>query len=225
MGTTSTSKAAPTPAERARARRRLRIRVLVAVIVFGLLSPLIVYVWMAASTKALIYERLEDAPKVRTGLLLGTAKQLPSGMPNPFFTHRIKAAVLLYQSGKIERILVSGDHYGGYNEPVFMRDALRRDGIPDSVIVLDHAGYRTLDSVVRAYDQYGSDTCIVISQRFHIERALFIAQQRGIPAYGYVAADPSSFGSRVRLTLRELAARMGTVLDVFVLNTQPGPRT
>ena len=86
----------------------------------------------------------------------------------------------LFQAGKISRILVSGDNRRmNYNEPVEMRKALIAHGIPDSVIVMDFAGIRTLDSVIRAKKVFGQDRFTIISQRFHNERALYIAGRNG----------------------------------------------
>lgn len=103
------------------------------------------------NTESCLYDQVETIPENRVGLLLGTSPKLRGGRPNLYFNYRITAAVELFQAGKISRILVSGDNRRmNYNEPVEMRKALIAHGIPDSVIVMDFAGIRTLDSVIRA---------------------------------------------------------------------------
>lgn len=128
------------------------------------------------NTESCLYDQVETIPENRVGLLLGTSPKLRGGRPNLYFNYRITAAVELFQAGKISRILVSGDNRRmNYNEPVEMRKALIAHGIPDSVIVMDFAGIRTLDSVIRAKKVFGQDRFTIISQRFHNERALYIA--------------------------------------------------
>ena len=129
-------------------------------------------VQVSKETKNLLYTDIAEVPAHKVGLLLGTNPYLRSGAPNKYFLYRIDAAVALYKAGKIEYILVSGDnHRNDYNEPEAMKQALMNNGIPEERIVLDYAGFRTLDSVVRAKKVFGNDTFIVISQRFHNERA------------------------------------------------------
>lgn len=124
------------------------------------------------NTESCLYDQVETIPENRVGVLLGTSPKLRGGRPNLYFNYRITAAVELFQAGKISRILVSGDNRCmNYNEPVEMRKALIAHGIPDSVIVMDFAGIRTLDSVIRAKKVFGQDRFTIISQRFHNERA------------------------------------------------------
>lgn len=111
---------------------------------------------------------ISKIPQTNVGLLLGTSKLLKNGQNNDFFFNRIEAAVELYKKGKIKYILVSGDNGSKfYNEPRDMRDELIRRGVPANVIYLDYAGFRTLDSVVRAHKIFGQDSFTVISQKFH----------------------------------------------------------
>lgn len=133
----------------------------------------------------------------------------------------MEAAVRLYQSGKVAALIVSGDNGSKeYDEATAMKDALVRAGIPEKSIYLDYAGFRTLDSVVRAKEVFGQEAFVVVSQRFHNERAIFLARQSGIKAIGYNAADLR--GRRGLMThLREYLARVQAVLDVKVLGTQP----
>lgn len=137
------------------------------------------------STEAFLYDNTSKIPQTKTAMLLGTRKTLSNGYPNAYFTNRIKAAADLYKSGKIKYIIVSGDNSRkDYNEPEDMQQALMQQGIPQDKIFLDFAGFRTLDSVVRTKEIFGQKQLIIISQKFHNERAVFLARKNNIEAYG-----------------------------------------
>lgn len=173
------------------------------------------------SAEGQTYNDTAQIPVNRVGVLLGTSPKLRNGQPNLYFRYRIEAAAALYRSHKISHILVSGDNRkNNYNEPVEMRKALIREGIPDSVIVLDYAGIRTLDSVVRAKKVFGQDSITIISQQFHNERALYIARKNDISAVGFNARDVDTY-SGLKTNVRELLARVKLFLDEF---TGKGPR-
>ena len=126
---------------------------------------------------------IDTIPPRKVGLVLGCA-------PNLYFHHRLDAAIELYEAGKIEYILVSGDnHAAGYDEASWMRDALLERGVPAERVVRDFAGFSTLDSIVRAREVFGQREITIISQDFHVRRALFIAKRRGLDAVGYAAPD------------------------------------
>ena len=171
-------------------------------------------VQVTIETKKLLYSDITAVPTHKVGLLLGTNPYLKNGNPNKYFTYRIEAAVALYEAGKIQYILVSGDnHKLGYNEPEEMKQALISKGVPEDRIVLDYAGFRTLDSVVRAKEVFGNEQFIIISQQFHNERALFLALHNGIKAVGFNAQDVTAYyGFKTRL--REYLARTKLFLDL-----------
>ena len=169
-----------------------------------------------------VYERLEEVPALEFALLPGTARIVQGKYLNPYFQHRIDAAVALYRAGKIRKIIVSGDNSRrDYNEPEDMRRALRQCGIPDADILSDFAGFRTLDSVVRARNLFQAQEWIVVSQRFHCERAIFLARAHGMDrVIGFAAEDvPPRF--RVKRFFREPLACVKAWLDVRVLHTRP----
>ena len=174
-----------------------------------------------------LYTEVAATPRREVGLLLGTSDKRKNGASNPFFTHRIDAAAALYHAGKVSRLLVSGDNRRkDYDEPAMMKAALLQKGVPESAITVDCAGFRTLDSVVRARDVFCLTQCTVISQRFHDQRALLIARHEGIDAIGFCAADVG-FGRGLKTQIRETFARVKAVLDLYVLRTQPkfrGPK-
>lgn len=173
-----------------------------------------------------LYSNVDQLPSNRVGLLLGTSPKLSNGDPNYFFIYRIDAAAMLYFSGKIKYILVSGDNrHRSYNEPQEMRRALLSRGVPDSVIVLDYAGIRTFDSVVRSKEVFGLDSVTIISQRFHNQRALYIAHHKGIVAIAFNAQDVDAYDG-FRTKVREYFARVKVILDLW-FNAQPrhlGPK-
>jgi SanA protein len=159
-------------------------------------------------------------PPTRTALVLGTGPRLADGTPNAFFATRIRAAVDLYRAGTVDRILVSGDnHRAGYDEPTEMRAALLARGVPDAAIRRDFAGFRTLDSVVRAKAVFGCDRVVIVSQRWHNERALYLAWAAGLDAVAADAAEPAVWVPG--LWWRERLARMRCLLDVHLLGTEP----
>ncbi len=172
--------------------------------------------WYVSSlAKPHLYHHIEELPKTRVGLVLGTSKTLKSGHQNLYFAYRIQAAVALYKAGKIEKIIVSGDNrFKNYNEPKDMQQSLIDAGIPKEDIVLDYAGFRTLDSMHRARYVFGQEEVIVISQKFHNQRAISIAQSIDLKAHGFCAQDVSKkYGLKTQL--REKLARGKLVLDLL----------
>jgi SanA protein len=162
-----------------------------------------------------LFNSIQTIPEIKTALLLGTGKTLNNGMPNAYFYNRIQAASDLYKSGKIKYIIVSGDNSTKeYNEPEDMQRALMKYGIPEDKIFLDFAGFRTLDSVVRAKEVFGQSKLIIISQKFHNERAVFLARKNGIEAYGYNAEDVNKY-TGLKTNLREYIAKAKVYWDLL----------
>ena len=162
------------------------------------------------------YSSLDSIPQRRVGLVLGTSPRTRRGTVNLYFKNRIEACAKLYHGGKIRYILISGDNrHKNYNEPVAMRAALIKQGVPDSVIVLDYAGFRTYDSMVRAKKVFGQDSITVISQLWHNQRALYIAHCVGIDAIGFNANDVSFRKIALKNYIREWFARTKMFIDLF----------
>jgi SanA protein len=174
-----------------------------------------------------IFRSTETVPVNEVALVLGTAKTTRQGNANLHFTQRIAAAAALFHVGKVQHLLVSGDnHIASYDEPTDMRDALITAGVPDSAITCDYAGFRTLDSVVRAKTVFGLQRCTIVSEEFHCPRALWIAQRHGLEAVAFAAPDLSLRWS-ARVKAREYLARAWCALDLYVMNRGPkfsGPR-
>lgn len=166
-------------------------------------------------SSAFVSYKISDVPETKVALLLGTGKTLSNGMPNAYFYNRIQAAVDLYKSGKIQYIIVSGDNSTkDYNEPEDMQLTLMKYGVSQDRIVMDHAGFRTLDSVVRAKDIFGQNKLVIISQKFHNERAVFLARKNGMEAFGYNANDVNKYAG-LKTNLREYLAKAKVYWDLL----------
>ncbi|MBK5929537.1 hypothetical protein CCR82_03055 [Halochromatium salexigens] len=187
----------------------------------GMLAALVlVDLRISLATRDAITETLDEVEPTEVALILGTSRG-QRGKPNRFYQARIEAAAALYHSGRVLGILVSGDNATRYyNEPIAMQRDLMALGVPGEHITLDYAGFRTLDSMVRAKEVFGLDRVLVVSQRFHLARAIFLARRFGLNAHGFAAADPPHLGY-VRVRAREILARSAAVLDLL---TGQGPR-
>jgi SanA protein len=171
-----------------------------------------------------IHRNLMFEGEYDVALILGTSAYARPGAHNPYFTARMQAAAELYHSGRVRKLLVSGDNSRAhYNEPRDMQMALVALGVPADDIVLDYAGFRTFDSIVRCRQVFRQSKVVVVSQRFHLERALGIASAVGLDAIGYEADDPYPDGGYRHWAMhcREALARVRTFLDCHVLNTTP----
>lgn len=173
------------------------------------------YVLVSWRAKQQLYDSVEQLPHYKVALVLGTSKYLRGGSLNAFYQHRIDAAITLYRSGKVDYFVVSGDNRKrNYNEPKQMQKDLLKAGIPIERIQPDYAGFRTLDSVLRMDKVFGHKTYLIISQRFHNQRALFLAKSHGQTPAAFNAANPKQ-QSMKKVMLREVLARVKAVLDVI----------
>ena len=166
---------------------------------------------------------IDELPIFDTALLLGTAKTARSGNPNLYFSERIDTAEKLFKAGKIRHILISGDNSRkDYDEPTDMKNALLERGIPEEAMTLDYAGFRTLDSVVRAKTVFGKEKLLIITQNGHAERAVYIARKNGIDSAAFYAPEPIQYQWLVkRNRKREIFARIAAWLDVNILHRTP----
>ncbi len=163
-----------------------------------------------------LFNSTENIPKNKVGLLLGTVKCLSDGRINLYYQFRLDAAVELYKARKIDFILVSGDNGSKvYDEPTDFKNDLIEAGIPENKIYLDYAGFRTLDSVVRVKEVFGQSSITIISQQFHNERALYLAQHFDIEAIGFNAKGVSG-KKALKVQLREYLARVKVFVDILL---------
>ncbi len=185
---------------------------LLLVIIFTVFAN--VKVERAAAGK--IYTSVDSVPHNKVALMLGTNPLNKWGRPNSYFTNRIKTASELYKAGKVDYIIASGDnHTKDYDEPTAMRDSLMAQGVPEDRIILDFAGFRTLDSVVRAKEIFGCDSLTIISQADHNARALYLAEANGIESVAVSAPLRAGKWVRTRLAIREWLARDKMMLDIW----------
>ena len=158
---------------------------------------------------------IAQAHALTVALVLGTAPIGPEGGPNRYLVYRLDAAAELWKAGKVKYLLVSGNRDGSYDEPTAMREGLIKRGVPAEAIYRDFAGYRTRDSVLRARDVFGQAEILVVSQRFHVGRALFIAHHEGIHAWGFDARDVDQPYSIVT-PLRRYPSALMAYLDMYL---------
>ena len=196
-------------------RRKKMLWIIVVGFAVAALLVLICNAKVKKSAEGRMYQDVSEVPYRRVGIVLGTTPVRPNGTPNLYYQYRMEAAADLYFANKISYIIVSGDnHKKDYNEPECMRRSLVALGVPDSVIYSDYAGFRTFDSMVRCKEVFGQDSVTVISQYWHNERALFIAQYAGLDAIAFNATDVQVKHTYLKNHIRELLAKVKVVLDV-----------
>lgn len=171
-------------------------------------------VYVGSFSRGRLYDSAGEVPHRRAALVLGCSRET-DGQPNLYYRFRLDAAEALWRAGTIDAILVSGDNSRvDYDEPGSMKADLVERGVPAAYITVDCAGFRTLDSVIRAKEVFGLEEYIVVSQPFHCQRAVYLAAKKGQSVIGYCAADVGG-GSGVRVRVRETLARAAAILDVL----------
>ena len=169
-------------------------------------------VWLGGRTP--VTSDAADVPHAQAALVLG-AQVKPDGTPSDMLADRIAAAAGLYQAGRVEKLLLSGDHSQvDYDEVGTMRRILLGQGIPARDIFTDHAGFDTWDSAQRAKRVFDVSTAVVVTQGFHMARALYDARRAGLQVTGFSADRRDYGGVMTKLRLREAAARVKTMGDV-----------
>jgi SanA protein len=195
-------------------RFSLLLKASFAVLIVMIVMLFIVNKWVVISTEKQLYSDVNSIPHNKVGLVLGTSKHLGGGFVNYYYQYRIDAAVALYKAGKIDFVLVSGDNgTKSYDEPTTMQDDLVAAGIPKEKIFMDYAGFRTLDSILRCKNVFGEDNVTIISQPFHNQRAVFIANHKDVHAIAFNAKDVNK-NAGFKTLLREKFARVKMLLDL-----------
>ncbi|MEU0252826.1 ElyC/SanA/YdcF family protein [Streptomyces sp. NPDC006184] len=200
-------------------RTRTGQRRLVQAVMAGCVLALLPVTWLYVSTA----DRLRttaDVPHTEVAMVFG-AGLWKHGEPSPYLAHRLDAAARLYRAGRIEVVLVTGDNSReDYDEPDAMRTYLTRHGVPDARIVSDYAGFDTWDSCVRARKIFGVDRAVLISQGFHIRRAVALCEAAGVVPYG-VGVDAKHDATWYYGGTREVFAAGKAALDAVF---RPDPR-
>jgi SanA protein len=204
-------------------QNRLKItakRVLITLLIISLVSIFAANIVVVRTTKNKIFSETDKIPENNVALLLGTSKNTKNGELNQYFTNRISATIELYNAGKIKNIVISGDNSRkNYNEPQDMKNELIKRGIPESRIYLDFAGFRTYDSVIRMKEIFGQNKYTIISQEFHNQRAVYIANFLGFDVIAYNAKEVTAY-SGFKTKIREKFARVKMFLDL-TFNKKP----
>ena len=205
-------------------RRRFRTLGFVAFALIGL--PLLgagaIEVWMRQTTHRAIYREVAAVPQRRVAIVFG-AQVLPGGRLSSALAHRVDAAIVLYKAGKVERLLMTGDNRAPeYDEPAAMRDYAVARGVPAEAIDLDDAGLRTYDSCYRAHSVFGvrPDEAILVTQEYHLPRALYTCGKLDVQAIGFVA-EPFVGPRAAAAERREHPARWLAWWQVVVSRPEP----
>jgi SanA protein len=194
--------------------------IVVVVLVCGLLA-LAFNLVIVRSSRSAIVSKVTDAPTAPVAIVLG-AGVLPDGTPSDMLADRLETGIRLYKAGKVGRLLLSGQHSTKtYDEVNAMLRYVLARGVPDQDVFTDHAGFNTYDSMYRARAVFEVRNAIIVTQAFHLSRAVYIARSLGIQAVG-VSADIQHYPSLWRNTLREWLARTKAFVDINI--TKPKPK-
>ena len=200
---------------------KIMFKVVLILIGLGLLLLLIPRLVTGLYARKRVYS-VESVPVHRVAIVFG-AGLWRDGSPTPVLYDRVATAAQLYFSGRVEKLLMSGDNrVVEYNEPWAMRSAAIELGVPEEDIVLDYAGRRTYDTCYRASAIFGLDEAILVTQAFHLPRALYLCNQLGLPSVG-VEADQRVYrkSSMTIWTIRETVATLAALWDVHVAHPVP----
>lgn len=206
---------------------RLIVKVVLVLFISTVLFTIGTNVWVISSSQKQVFHDIAELPSKDVALVLGTSKNVVGGNPNPFFENRMDAAAELYKQGKTKQFLLSGDNRTKYyNEPLDMKKALVKRGVPESAITLDYAGLRTFDSIYRCHQIFGQESFIIVTQEFHSYRAVFISNYYGLNTVAYTAANVAVYQS-TKVNIREFFARPKAIIDIYLLKKVPsilGPK-
>lgn len=212
------------PTRRVRLFKRLLLATLATAITFAI-GVVAINLYVALSVRGQTVDSVSAAPHAQAAIVPGALVHADGEM-SQMLADRVKVGAQLFLAGKVDRVIVSGDHGAwAYDEPGTMRRALQRMGVPDSAIFTDHAGFNTWSTMKRAQTIFGVSSAIVVTQRFHLTRALYLANSAGLQAHG-LSADQADYGSKgLQSLLREIPARVKAFgqaeTDAAVM---PGPK-
>ncbi|MBT3190559.1 MAG: DUF218 domain-containing protein [Anaerolineae bacterium] len=197
------------------------IKLLFILAISGATLLIIARLTTAIHSKGRVYE-IDDIPAERAAIVFG-AGLWRDGTPTPVLRDRIQAGAELYFAGKVEKLLMSGDNrFADYDEPTAMKNYAIELGVPENDIVLDFAGRRTYDTCYRAKEIFGLDSAILVTQEFHLSRALYICDALGVESTG-INGDRRTYLKRSRFfwNTRETLATLTAFWDLYV--TRPFP--
>jgi len=193
------------------------VKYLVAVLAAAVLAPVGARLWVNAAASNHIFTDLRLVPECRVAVVLGS-RVYPNGRLSDLLEDRVLTAIRLYKAGKVKKLLMSGDNrVDHYNEPQRMRDYALSHGVPPKDVICDFAGRRTYDTIYRAKRIFGLKRFIVVSQRFHLYRAIFLANHLRVQAYGV----PGKLTAGLSPRLREYPACCGALVDIYLRKPRP----
>jgi len=206
---------------------RAILMVLGTAVLLAALLLLVANLWVLGETRERIEHDLPMCRAERVGIVFGTSHWTRSGVRNPYFEARMSAAAQLLSLGRVDHLLLSGDNRTlSYNEPITMWRDLRGREVPETAMTLDYAGFSTFDTLARARQVFGVERALLVTQAWHLPRALFIAEALGIEAQG-CAVSTREVRGQWRLAAREWVARLATLGDLYLWGREPhflGPR-
>lgn len=209
------------PATRWWAGLKCVLMLLGAGLLLAAFSFLVANAWVVARTFPYIESTSTRCGPAEVGVVFGTSHWTRSGMRNPHFHSRMRTAATLVHAGRVEQLLLSGDNRTRtYNEPRAMWQALTQRNIDASRLTLDFAGFSTFDTLVRAQHVFLLDKAVLITQRWHLPRAVFIGRALGMEVVGCVANDHTVRGEW-RLQVREWFARVAMLGDLYIWQREP----
>jgi SanA protein len=177
--------------------------------------------WVLASTARYIDDNINECRPTDVAIVFGTSNWTRSGFRNPYFHSRMRTSAQLISDQRVSHLLISGDNRTqSYNEPRAMWRDLNRRGVPADQLTMDFAGFSTYDTLVRARDVFQLDNALLVTQRWHLPRAVFIGRELGMDVTGCVAENEPAAGEW-RLKMREWAARVATLGDLFLWGREP----
>lgn len=192
---------------------------LLLIAILGVLSLVGLSYHISHKTEDFIYEDKNALPEAYTVIVLGASVK-SDGELSVVLRDRVESALLLYENNKVKRFLLSGDNGSlYYNEPSAMKKYLLERGVPEEDIFMDFAGFDTYDSVFRANYIFDVDKAIVVSQRFHLPRAIYLARSMGLDFYGFIG-DRRKYEAETRNNFRELIANV-KALGELLINKDP----
>ncbi len=192
---------------------------LALIILSVVLGSLILFI--DSKSKDFIYSDINNLPYNKVGLVPGCNKYIAPGVLNIYYTQRINTTYKLFKAGKIDFILLSGDNaLVSYDEPTEMKKSLIELGVPKEKIFLDYAGFRTLDTIIRANKVFQLDSVTFISQSFQNQRGVFIGEHQGMNIVAF-NADYDDFENEKRIIIREFFAKIKMMLDLYIINKEP----
>ncbi len=181
--------------------------------------PMLTRAYTALNAAGRIYSRAADVPATRVAIVFGAGVR--KGYPTAVLYDRVAAAVELYRAGRVQKLLMSGDNrFEYYNEPAAMRRTALQLGVPDRDIALDLAGRSTYDTCYRAKSIFGLDQAVLVTQRFHLDRAIMLCDAMDIQVSGY-SADRRAYRAQWWNHVREWAATLNAVIEAHITRPEP----